>query len=126
MSQDEPQATRTHKIHHDPNLGKPSLSPLWYTLYLFTRCTSKQHFVPGFLSGSPEIPKIGTPTTLGPHYFVCRPLIIIRSEAKLYPSLGAFQQHVTRHLNTRKSNRSLTFSGWESNRQFDSRPFFRP
>ncbi len=33
--------------------------------------------------GSPEIAKVGTPTTLGAHNFVCRPWIEMRSEAKL-------------------------------------------
>jgi len=40
----------------------------------------------GFLSlpsGSPEIAKVGTLMTLGPHNFVCRPLIEMKSETKL-------------------------------------------
>jgi len=39
------------------------------------RSTSKWHFVPGLSNGSPEIPKVGIPATLGPHNFVHRPLI---------------------------------------------------
>jgi hypothetical protein len=39
------------------------------------RPTSKWHFVPGLPNGSPEIPIVGTPATLGPHNFVCRLLI---------------------------------------------------
>jgi hypothetical protein len=46
--------------------GKSPPSPLWYTLCLSTRPTSKWHFVPGLPSGSLEIPIIRTPTTLGP------------------------------------------------------------
>ncbi len=46
--------------------GKPPPSPLYYTLCLSTRPTSKWHFVPGLPNGSPEIPKIRTPATLGP------------------------------------------------------------
>jgi len=43
----------------------------------------KCHFVQGFPSGSLEIPKVGTPTTLRAHNFVCKPPIKIRFEAKL-------------------------------------------
>jgi hypothetical protein len=35
--------------------------------------------------GVSEIPKVGTSTALGPHNFMCRPLIEMRSEGKLYP-----------------------------------------
>jgi len=37
----------------------------------------------GLPSGSPEIAKGGTPTTLGPHNFAFRPRIEMRFEAKL-------------------------------------------
>jgi hypothetical protein len=37
----------------------------------------------GLPSGSPEIPPAGTPATLDPHNFGSRPLIEVRSEAKL-------------------------------------------
>ncbi len=84
------------------------------------------HFVPGLPSGSPEIPSTGTPTTLRAHNFLCRPSIAMRSKAKLYPSLRAFQRYVARCLHPRKSGRFPTFSGRESNCQFDSRPFIWP
>jgi hypothetical protein len=58
--------TRTHKTHHGPDLGKKSPSPLWYTLWLSMRPTSKWHFVLGLPSGSLEIPKVGTPWFWGP------------------------------------------------------------
>jgi len=35
------------------------------------------------LNGSPEILKVGTPVTLGPHNFMYKPLIEMRSKAKL-------------------------------------------
>jgi hypothetical protein len=35
----------------------------------------KCHFVLGLPSGSPEIPIVGTPTTLGPHTFMYKPSI---------------------------------------------------
>jgi len=44
---------------------------------------SKCQFVPGFPSGSPEIPIIRTLATLGPHNFACRPLFEMKSKAKL-------------------------------------------
>jgi hypothetical protein len=45
--------------------------------------TPKWHFVLGLPSGSFEISKIGTFTTLEAHNFVWRPLIEVRSKAKL-------------------------------------------
>jgi len=47
------------------------------------RSTSKWLFVSGLPSGSPEIVKVGTPVTLGPHNFVCKPSIEMRFETKL-------------------------------------------
>ncbi len=73
-----------------------------------------------------EVPEIGIPMTLEAHNFVCKPLIEMRFEAKLYPSLKAFQWYVARHLHTNKSRRFLTFSGRESNWQFDFRSLFWP
>jgi hypothetical protein len=75
--------------------------------------------------GSPEILKIGTPTTLEAHNLFCKPLIEMSFEKKLYPSLRFFQQYVTHYLKANKLERFLTFSGRESNWHFESRPFFR-
>ncbi len=101
--------------------GKPPPSPLQYTLRLSTGATSKWLFVPRLPCGSPEIPTIGIPMTLGAHNFACKPLIAMQSKAKLQPSSRVFQWYVARCLHGRKSNRFLTFSGRESNYQFDSR-----
>jgi hypothetical protein len=109
--------TRIHMTHHSPDLGEATTFP---PMCLSTRPTSKWHFVPGFLSGSLEIAKVGTPITLGAHNFAFRPLIEMRFKAKLYSSSRAFQQYVSRHLHTRKSGRFSTFNGWGSNCQFDS------
>ncbi len=106
--------------------GKPPPSPLQYTLCLCTRPTSNWHFVPKPPSGNPEIPTTGTLATLGPHNFVHKPPIEMRSRAKLQPSLRSFQWYVARHLHTSKSGRFLTSSGRESNCQIDSQPFFWP
>ncbi len=50
----------------------------------------------------------------------CRPLIKVRYEAKLLPSLRNFQKYVARHLHASKLRWFATFCGWESNWQFDS------
>jgi hypothetical protein len=64
--------------------GKPPPSPLSYILCLPTRPTSKWHFV------RPEIPKVGTLTTLGPHNFVCRAPIEMRSKQNSSPHQELF------------------------------------
>jgi hypothetical protein len=104
--------------------GKPPPSPLYYTLCLSMRPTSKWHFVPRLPNGSHKISKVGTPMTLGPHNIVCKPPIEMRSEAKLYPLLRTFQQYVTHYPNAQKLGQFSTFSGRDSNCQFDSWPFF--
>ncbi len=74
----------------------------------------------------PEIRTIGIPATLEAHNFMCKPPIARRSKAKLQPLLRAFERYVTCHLHTRKLSIFPTFSGRESNCQFDSQPFFWP
>jgi len=74
---------QTHKTHHGPDLGKPSPSPLEYTMCMATGPAPKCHFVSGLQSESLEIPTIMTFTTLGAHNFACRPPIEMRSQAKL-------------------------------------------
>jgi hypothetical protein len=118
--------TRLTRLIMTRTWGKPPSSPLYYTLCLFTRPTSKWHFISGLPSGSPEIAKVGTLVTLGAHNFACKPRIEMKNEAKLQPSSRAFQQYVARHLSARKFGRFPTFNGRESNCQFDSRPFFWP
>jgi len=71
----------------------------------------KCHFVLAFPSGSPGIPTVGAPRTLGAHNFVCRAQIEMRFEAKLYPSSKTFQQYVIHHLHTKKLGRFPTFNG---------------
>ncbi len=124
--QEKPRATQTHKTHHKPNLGEANTFPFIVYFALLHGATSKWFFIPGLPSGSPEIPTSQTPTTLKAHNFLCRPLIIMRSEAKLQPLSKAFQQYVACCLNARKLGQFLTFSGQESNWQFDSQPFFWP
>jgi hypothetical protein len=113
-SHEQPQA---HKTHHGPNLREATTFP--FIVRLFTGATSKWHFVPGLPSASPGIRTVGIPTTLKAHNFACRPSISITSETKLEPSSRAFQWYVASCMHARKSNRFLTFSGQESNCQFD-------
>jgi hypothetical protein len=68
--------TRTHRTHHNPNLGEATTFPLIV------------YFVPGHgtstqMSFCLEIPKIRILAFLDAHNFVCRPLIEVRSKAKL-------------------------------------------
>jgi len=110
-----------------PRLGGSHHLPPYSILYTSPHGPHpKWLFVPGLPSGSPEITQIGTPAILEPHNFASKPRIEMQSKAKLYFSLRAFQQYVARHLQTSKSGRFPTFSGRESNWQFDSRPFFWP
>jgi hypothetical protein len=75
--------TRTHKTPHDPYIKEATTFPLYYFLCLATGLAPKYHFVMGLPSGSPKIPKNGTLATLEVHNFVCKPLIEMRSKAKL-------------------------------------------
>ncbi len=67
--------------------------------------------LPGVPSASLEIALAGILATLEPHNFANRPRIEVWFEAKLQLSLRAFQQYVTRCLQTNKSGRFPTFSG---------------
>jgi hypothetical protein len=55
-----------------------------------TGLAPKCHCVLGLPSGSPKIPKIGTPTTLEAHNFVWRRPIEVRFEAKFIPRQELF------------------------------------
>ncbi len=124
--QDEPRATRTHKTHHDLNLGETITFPL----IVYFVAAHRAHIQMFFLSRDSQTPKwesqnCQSQVTLGPHNFACR-LLKMKHQAKLQPSSRAFQQCVAHHLHTTKSCRFPTFNGRESNYQFDSRPFFWP
>ncbi len=106
--------------------GKPPPSPIQYFLCLFVEPTSKWFFVPGLPRRSPEIVSVQTLRTLRGHNFLLRPQIGMRSDTNQQLSSRAFQGCVTFHLHTSGSGRFPTFSGRESNCQFDSHPFFLP
>ncbi len=90
--------------------GKPSPPPLQYYLCLAMGPTPKCHFVPKLPSESLEIPKIGSPTTLEGHNFVCRLSIEVRFEANFEPLSKSFQRYVA-HLHIRKLGQFPTFIG---------------
>ncbi len=117
----------THKTHHGPDLGEATTFPL----IVYFVASHKAYIQMAFLSrdsqvGVPNSRQLGLPRLWSPHNFASRPPIEVRSKAKLQLSLRAFQRYVARHLQTNKLGRFLTFSGRESNWQFDSRPFFWP
>jgi hypothetical protein len=118
--------TRTHKIHHGPNLGKATTFPLIVYFVSGHETNTQMAFCPRTPKWESKIPTSWTPMTLGAHNFVCRPLIEMRSKEKFYSLSRAFQQYVACHLHTRNLERFSTFNGQESNCQFDSRPFFWP
>jgi hypothetical protein len=82
------------------------------------------------IPGTPEMESQNrsdwTPGTLDSHNSRLQSLIATRSEPKLYPSSRSFQRHVARSNRMSGTGRFPTFSGRESNCQFDSRPFFCP
>jgi hypothetical protein len=75
--------TRIHKTHHGPNLGEATIFPLIVYSMLGHGTSTQMSFCLGTPNGSPKIPKVRTPATLGAHNFVWRPPIEMRSEAKL-------------------------------------------
>jgi len=70
--------TRIYKIHHGPDLGEATTFPL--IVYYVPLHEANIHFVSGIPNGSLEIPKVEIPATLGPHNFVCKPSIEMRSK----------------------------------------------
>ncbi len=116
----------THKTHHGPDLGKPPPSPIYYSLRLSAAPTSEWLFVLGFPRRSPEITMVWTPAILRDYNSLLRPPIGTRYKSNLQLSSRAFQWCIALYLHAPWSGRFLTFSGRESNCQFDFRPFFLP
>ncbi len=67
-----------------------------------------------------------SPGTLGAHNSRLQSPIAMRSEPKLQPSSRSFQCRVSISILMSGRGRFSTFSGRESNCQFDSQPFFCP
>jgi hypothetical protein len=82
--------TRIHKTHHAPDLGEATTFPLIILFASLHGSHIQMAFCPGtpkweswLPNGSPEIPIVRTLVTLGVHNFACKPLIVLRFEAKL-------------------------------------------
>ncbi len=91
--------------------GKPLPSPLEYTLCLAIGTTPKCHFVSRLLGGSPEITKVGTPTTLEP-ITLCEDLWLkwcLKQSCSPHRKLFNDMWHATCI--------GATFSSWEWNRK---------
>jgi hypothetical protein len=67
-----------------------------------------------------------SPRTLGAHNSRLRHLIATRSEPNLYPASRSFQRRIAISIRSSGRGRFPTFSGRESNCQFDSRPLLLP
>jgi hypothetical protein len=66
--------TQTDKTHHGLDLQETTTFPLIVYYVSSHGSNTQMSFCP-----KTEIPTFGTPTTLGAHNFVCRPLIEMRS-----------------------------------------------
>jgi hypothetical protein len=67
--------TQIHKTHHGLDLGEVTTFPL----IVYFVPLHKAHIQMAFCPRTPEIPKVGTPVTLGPHNFAYRPPIEMKS-----------------------------------------------
>ncbi len=99
----------THKTHHGPTWGKPPPSPIWYTLHLFARPTSKWLFVPGLLKGSPETARLDLLQLCGA-IISCSDLRSGRSLKKNYSSCWGLSNGVL-HV-------TCTHGNWVDSRHF--------
>jgi hypothetical protein len=123
-------STLTHKTHHGPDSGEATTFPHivfsvplcggYIQMAFFSR--DSQVGVPKFSRNCPGWSR----KTLGAHISRLPSLIKTRSKPKLYLSSRAFQRHVALSIRRSGRGRFPTFSGRDSNCQFDSRPFFCP
>jgi len=81
------------------------------------RPTSKWHFVPGLSNGSPKIPKVRTPVTLGPHNFACTPPIEmnLKQNGSRYQELFNGMLHTTCTQGDRIDSRLLMIRSQTAN-----------
>ncbi len=122
------QATGTldHKTHHGPDSGEATTFPH----IVFSAAPRGGYIQMALFPGTPKLESRNypgwSPGTLEAHISRLPSPIGARSEPMLYLSSRAFQRHVTHCHRTSGRGLFLTFSGRESNCQFDSRPFFCP
>jgi len=114
--------TFTHKTHHGPDWGEATTFP--DIVYSVALCQG--YIQVALFPGTPKLESRNCPGTLDVRSSSPRTRIGMRFEPKLYLSSRAFQRHVALLEATSGRGRFPTFSGRESNCQFDSRPFFCP
>ncbi len=116
----------THLTHHGPDSGEATTFPL----IVFSAALRRGYIQMAIFLGTPKLESRNCPgwslRTLGAHISRLQSWIATRSEPKLYPSSRSFQRRVTLSNMMSGRGRFPTFSGRESNCQFDSRPFFCP
>ncbi len=118
--------TLTHKTHHGPDSGEATTFPH----IVFSTARSGGYIQMAQILETPKMESRNCPSwtsrTLDAHNSQLQSLIVTRFKPKLYPSSRSFQRHVALSNRMSKRGRFSTFSGWGSNCQFDSRPFFCP
>jgi len=94
--------TWIHKTHHGSNLGEATTFPLiLYYVPLHEAHIQMAFFVLRLPNGSPEIPKVGTPTTLGPITLCANLRLRSGLKQNCSPHWELFQQYVAHHLHAR-------------------------
>jgi len=74
---------RTHKTYHGLDLEEATTFPFMVYFLPLHKTHIQMTFCPRLTNGNFEILKVGTSTILGPCNFVSKPLIEMRSKAKL-------------------------------------------
>jgi hypothetical protein len=75
--------TQTHKTHHGLDLGEVTTFPLLVYFVLGHETSTQIAFCPRTPKWESRNSQVGTLVILGPHNFVYKPLIEMRSKAKL-------------------------------------------
>ncbi len=116
----------THKAHHGLDSGEATTFPHIVFSMSLRDTYIRMTFCLGTLKEDPKIVSVWIPGTLRVHNSLLRSPIRVRFKTNLQLSLRAFLQCVAFHLHTPRLGQFPTFSGWESNCQFDFQPFFLP
>ncbi len=117
--------TWTHKTHHSPDSGEATTFPH----ILFSATRHGGYIQMAQILGTPKMESQIVPAGLPELWTAITPDYRVRSQRGLNQSCSpcrAFQRHVARSNRMSGRGRFPTFSGRESNCQFDSRPFFCP
>jgi hypothetical protein len=117
--------TRTHKTHHSPDLGETTTLPLIVFFVPGHKANTQMSFCPSQV-GVPKFSKLGLLQLWRPITF-CANLRLrwgLKQSRSLCQELFNYMWDNT-YTQVNQGN-FLTFSGHESNWQFDSRLFFLP